>query len=861
MMKRKILLLVVVVLIAILSTSVLFACGEEDSNDTNVNTDGNTNGNGNDNTNDNTGDSSQVGNENENIWAQIISIQGGKIDGLNAYLEVAPTITDVDLSGMLTVSLNSSWQLYADKMGQVNIPTKIASIPFDGENIYYIVVNSPDGTVNRTYTLTIFKNFYTNVYLVANNQVVKTLENVASHTNVELNAPSEIDGYYLTWDMTTYYVNEANKRIEASAVTPKTYTVTMYTDGGVLSVENTKAVAYNSEYSLPVPTKKGYTFKGWSYNDELVTNASGVATSKYNHFENLTYTAVWEINYYTLSVTSDDTSMGTVNEVSGEKAYGSRVTLVATRNYPYSFDGWYLDGERVSEDISYTITIDDSDATYVAKFTIYRLTTESDLAGVCFYYPQYTDERIQSGSEITFHMSTNPGYTWLGWYNGDTLLSLDRDYTFTMPKESLTLTAKHIACPVTLERNMVEAGSVYGIEGATALDEETTITAVSNVGYVFTGWYEGTTKVSDTLTYTFTMGTEVKTYTAKWEVCSSHNVVNCACTKCGYKEHSGEIVNGVCIGCNEQAYVRNDSTVIFGTYPQSLVSTNALNNTLTNMAGDLPTATDSADWISYGYYIEGAESNFMWYIDKEYEGEKYRGVYFTQYRPVSTIDVPDEERYANQYRNGYSVNEIYWFKYEPIKWRILEEKDGKALILADLVLDSQNFATSMDNRTEGLTTIYACNWEYSVIRSWLNETFYDLAFNSLEKAIIQETELDNKTTASGGTNNNSAYVQNNTTDKIFLLSHNDVTNGDYGFSWSYETLDTLRKAKASDYANAQGVYSKADSSNQYYASWMTRSPNDKKYLSVVYEDGRIVTSFESVVSTAKGIRPAITIKL
>ena len=42
---------------------------------------------------------------------------------------------------------------------------------------------------------------------------------------------------------------------------------------------------------------------------------------------------------------------------------------------------------------------------------------------------------------------------------------------------------------------------------------------------------------------------------------------------------------------------------------------------------------------------------------------------------------------------------------------------------------------------------------------------------------------------------------------------------------------------------------------------MTRSPNDKKYLSVVYDDGRIVTSFESVVSTAKGIRPAITIKL
>ena len=125
------------------------------------------------------------------------------------------------------------------------------------------------------------------------------------------------------------------------------------------------------------------------------------------------------------------------------------------------------------------------------------------------------------GAETTITATTNPGYTWLGWYDGETKVSEGASlaYTFTMSAENKTYTAKWMLCPVTLEKNIAEAGTISGVEGATAVGGETTITATTNPGYTWLGWYDGDTKVSEgaSLTYTFTMSEDSKTYTAKWE--------------------------------------------------------------------------------------------------------------------------------------------------------------------------------------------------------------------------------------------------------------------------------------------------------------------------------------------------------
>ncbi len=69
------------------------------------------------------------------------------------------------------------------------------------------------------------------------------------------------------------------------------------------------------------------------------------------------------------------------------------------------------------------------------------------------------------------------------------------------------------------------------------------------------------------------------------------------------------------------------------------------------------------------------QGNWMKYADFTYNGTKYRAVTFSQYRPVWTSELSSSDN-SEQYDNGYTPNNIYYFKYEPLKWRILNPSTG-----------------------------------------------------------------------------------------------------------------------------------------------------------------------------------------
>ncbi len=119
------------------------------------------------------------------------------------------------------------------------------------------------------------------------------------------------------------------------------------------------------------------------------------------------------------------------------------------------------------------------------------------------------------GQSVTLTATPNTGYAFVGWYNGETEVSKDKDYTFTAT-ENCTLTAKFTASTFTVTVTPEGDGTVTGggdvAEGASA-----TVTATPNVGYKFAGWYENDVLVSDAgATYTFTV-TGNRTLTAKFE--------------------------------------------------------------------------------------------------------------------------------------------------------------------------------------------------------------------------------------------------------------------------------------------------------------------------------------------------------
>ena len=192
----------------------------------------------------------------------------------------------------------------------------------------------------------------------------------------------------------------------------------------------------------------------------------------------------------------------------------------------------------------------------------------------------------------------------------------------------------------------------------------------------------------------------------------------------------------------------------------------------------------------------------------------------------------------------------YYFKVEPIRWRILSESDGTALIFCDSIISNHRYDDSSNN------------YMNSEIRQWLNEQFYETAFDELQREIILTTTVDNSVYSTGYSPN--PYVCENTDDKIFLLSYRDVVNSSYGFSSENSNYDTARSMLTSDYSRATGVY--MDTTPSYYGNgwWWLRSANDvnSDHVRDVYVDGFIYEDgFYHVDYTGAGIVPALQIQL
>ena len=341
-----------------------------------------------------------------------------------------------------------------------------------------------------------------------------------------------------------------------------------------------------------------------------------------------------------------------------------------------------------------------------------------------------------------------------------------------------------------------------------------------------------------------------------------HNYVSGVCTICGAKDPDYNEP-----APSDETYRIDGDYIYFGRYPQTDV-TASMGTTLASYVSAKPANDNNNGWTSYKYYINsGNTTDYMWYKDVTYtDGNKYRAVYFTSYRPYWTGYSSSTDN-TWQDDNGYTLSNVYWFRFDEIKWRILNRTGNTATILAELILDSQDYNYT-NNSSNGY---YANNYANSSIRKWLNETFYNVAFNSLQKALINTVTVDNSA-RSTNPDNNATYLNSgtnqcacdNTQDKVWLLSKQEVTRASYGFNTSLDTDDTIRRKQASAYAQCQGtyVYRSIDSVYNGNSYWWLRSPDydcDDRAWFVDY--GGYSTSHDSVRSTNLGVVPALQISL
>ena len=280
---------------------------------------------------------------------------------------------------------------------------------------------------------------------------------------------------------------------------------------------------------------------------------------------------------------------------------------------------------------------------------------------------------------------------------------------------------------------------------------------------------------------------------------------------------------------------------------------------------------------------------------------------YPQSRKADEVDIPADRSRApwcgwmiGEDGNYYEELNGNFFKVEPIIWRCLNTKKGsdenyqtinKAFLVAEHCLESQIRWNYPKGGTRYINdqTIYSNNWEYSRVRAWLNglngknylnddedysgRGFLNIAFTEDARGLIYKTPVLNEGTSNSswaddvGNRPESDYYGNNTNDKIFLLSMNEITNPNFGFNSKGESKDNVRQRWPTDYTIQKGVdredgnYAKYWLRSQYYSNgaWGVgaNKGTDARYI----QNGGVSSNYTGVDEKAKGIVPACWVSL
>ena len=534
-------------------------------------------------------------------------------------------------------------------------------------------------------------------------------------------------------------------------------------------------------------------------------------------------------------------------DAAGNRKVGEPIASISVYDLPtieYVRDQWYVED---GEDVTFNFTAYDSfgyevyASVNVEEETddyIYVVVTATDDAGNTATWEgqltvlseprsyliltvdgvQVGHAIVKSGEEYTLYSVPGYSYEWsldgtkLTDREGNSLAPWDKAsdvYTLTADADLITYTVEYV-----LDGGANAAGNptsytvltLGGADGSVPLADPSKVLVVdytSNGGgsieitqnaYTFLGWYKDPSFEQKMTALTLDLG-DVTLY-AKW----SEPVAQTETKQYVRVDENNEM--------DEQG-----EHILFGCYPQTIKSSGV-------------TVGDVAD--GDGYYLGS-------------DGERYAKV------------VADPNGSGYTFSDGSAVTEgtTYYFKVEPIRWRILSESDGSAFILADGIIDNKAY----DAYEPGLIPHYDNNYKYSDIRAWLNDEFLNAAFGEVAQGLIEITEVDNRASSTGYSNN--PYACENTFDKVFLLSYREVTNSDY---------DTARRMTVSDYARSTGAYMSTDSDYFGCGNWWLRSPgfgndfSNSGFAQYVHIGGRAGNS-DYVYCDNIGVVPALNITL
>ncbi|WP_339314309.1 DUF6273 domain-containing protein [Paenibacillus sp. FSL R10-2734] len=193
----------------------------------------------------------------------------------------------------------------------------------------------------------------------------------------------------------------------------------------------------------------------------------------------------------------------------------------------------------------------------------------------------------------------------------------------------------------------------------------------------------------------------------------------------------------------------------------------------------------------------------------------------------------------------------------PIEWRVLQNSGGELFLLSEYILDCKRYqGKSVDIKWRDCVDI---TWQDCDLRQWLNDEFYNTAFNAAEKECIKTTHCTDNGEGSPDTEDN-----------VFLLSVDEIK----AFS-EIHGKDLLRavgtdfaKTKKSDGCSLY-VYDKTDKDNYIIKDgeeigcswWWLRTQGNKLSRAFFVGPSCSIRSYANVSVARDGVRPALVINL
>ena len=209
----------------------------------------------------------------------------------------------------------------------------------------------------------------------------------------------------------------------------------------------------------------------------------------------------------------------------GDIVPGTSVTVRASAKTGWEFVNWTSESGEVATSSSYTFTKGAMTETLTANFRYNpngpsepgelpkKLTLKASDGGSVSGGGFYLKDR-----EVNIYAYAKSTFEFEGWYYEDgECYSTVASTTYTMGEEPCTLTARFKFNPDSpsepgevngwrLKLTAQDGGTVNAQNYNLKEGEATTIYAHPNSGYIFTGWYQGETKISDASQYVYTMG-------------------------------------------------------------------------------------------------------------------------------------------------------------------------------------------------------------------------------------------------------------------------------------------------------------------------------------------------------------------